>query len=196
MRHLGTRTLETKRLILRQFKIEDAVGMYKNWASDHEVTKYLKWKTHESIDESLQVISSLWLPSYKELNFYHWVIEVKDIGEPIGYIGVSNSDDFIKSVHIYYCIGKSWWYKGYASEALRRLVMFFFEEVKVNRIESRYDSQNPNSGKVLIKSGFRYEGTSRQSDWNNQGIYDAVNYAMLAEDYLSSNIQKSSVMIN
>ena len=43
MRHCGTQLLETERLILRRFEIGDAEAMYKNWASDSEVTKYLTW---------------------------------------------------------------------------------------------------------------------------------------------------------
>jgi aminoglycoside 6'-N-acetyltransferase I len=62
-------------------------------------------------------------------------------------------------------------------------VRFFFEDVGVNRIESRHDPRNPNSGKVMQKAGLRYEGTSLESDWNNQGICDAANYAILAKDY-------------
>ena len=41
MKHCGTQTIETERLILRQFKSEDADAMFKNWANDEEVTKYL-----------------------------------------------------------------------------------------------------------------------------------------------------------
>jgi ribosomal-protein-alanine N-acetyltransferase len=92
-------------------------------------------------------------------------------------------------VHIGYCLGKAWWHKGYTSEALIRLVQFFFEDVGVNRIESRHDPRNPNSGKVMQKAGLRYERTSIQSDWNNQVICDAANYAILAKDYfLKPNI--------
>ena len=46
MNHLGTVVLETTRLILRRFTIEDAEGMYRNWASEDEVTKFLTWPTH------------------------------------------------------------------------------------------------------------------------------------------------------
>ena len=45
-------TLETKRLILRPFTIEDAQEMFFGWASDPEVTKYLEWNTHENIEET------------------------------------------------------------------------------------------------------------------------------------------------
>ena len=58
-----------------------------------------------------------------------------------------------------------------------------FEEVGVNRIDSRHDPRNPHSGQVMAKCGMVYEGTHRQSDRNNQGICDAAWYAILKEDY-------------
>ena len=48
MNHIGTKTIETERLILRQFTVEDSQAMFENWASDDEVTKYLTWPTHTS----------------------------------------------------------------------------------------------------------------------------------------------------
>ena len=48
MQHCGTKRLETERLILRRYVSEDAAAVYKNWASDDEVTKYLTWPTHKS----------------------------------------------------------------------------------------------------------------------------------------------------
>lgn len=41
MNKAGTQRIETQRLILRRFKIDDAEEMYNIWASDPEVTRYL-----------------------------------------------------------------------------------------------------------------------------------------------------------
>ncbi|MDR1913745.1 MAG: GNAT family N-acetyltransferase [Clostridiales bacterium] len=57
--------------------------------------------------------------------------------------------------------------------------------IKVNRVEFRHDSQNPNFGGVIKKCGMVYEGTLRQSDVNNQGICDAVYYGILAREYFT-----------
>ena len=59
---------------------------------------------------------------------------------------------------------------------------FLFHEVGYERIESRHDPKNPNSGKVMMKCGMQYEGTHRMADWNNQGICDAAYYARLRTD--------------
>ena len=56
MNHLGTRELATARLTLRRFEIEDAENMYYNWASDPQVTKYLTWPAHESVEVTEQVL--------------------------------------------------------------------------------------------------------------------------------------------
>jgi RimJ/RimL family protein N-acetyltransferase len=84
--------------------------------------------------------------------------------------------------HIGYCIGRNWWHQGYTSEALQALLDFFFDEVGVNRVETRHDSRNPHSGGVMRKCGMHCEGVLRQSDWNNQGICDAVWYGILASE--------------
>ena len=48
MNHCGTVQLETDRLILRRFTVNDAESVFFNWASDDEVTRYLTWPTHQS----------------------------------------------------------------------------------------------------------------------------------------------------
>lgn len=182
MKHLGTKRLETERLILREFTIADADHMYENWSSDTEVTKHLMWPAHDSVHVSRDILND-WISNYKEVDFYQWAIVSKKLNEPIGTISIVGQNDLTQMVHVGYCIGRRWWGKGYTSEALGRLVKFFFEEVKINRIESRHDPRNPNSGKVMMKCGLKYEGTSRQSDWNNEGICDAAFYGILASDY-------------
>jgi ribosomal-protein-alanine N-acetyltransferase len=180
--HKGTVTLETERLILRRFTQGDADAMFRNWASDPEVTKFMMWQTHADVEVS-KTITNEWVSNYESDSYYQWAIVPKDFGEPIGSIAAVKVDDATKMVHIGYAIGKAWWRNGYTSEALTRLVKFFFEEVGVNRVESRHDPRNPNSGAVMMKAGLTFEGTLRQSDWNNQGICDAAYYAILAEDY-------------
>ncbi|NLF37623.1 MAG: GNAT family N-acetyltransferase [Clostridiaceae bacterium] len=183
MNHTGTVTLETERLILRRFELADADAMFNNWANDAEVTKYLTWPTHTDVSVSKAIISS-WLPLYNNPDHYSWAIVLKEINEPIGSIAVVKKCDDTKMIHIGYCIGRKWWHQGYTSEALAALIRYFFETVGVNRIESRHDPRNPNSGKVMMKCSLKYEGTLRQSDINNQeGFCDAAYYAALAEDY-------------
>lgn len=110
MRHCGTQLLETERLILRRFEIEDAQAMYTNWASDPDVTKYLTWPVHASADVSKTILKE-WISSYSKDNYYQWAIVFKENGtEPIGSIAAVHMNDDIDMVHIGYCLGKPWWH--------------------------------------------------------------------------------------
>ena len=83
MNHKGTIQLETERLILRRFTIDDAPVMFKNWASDPEVTKFMTWPTHKDVGVSRWVLDS-WIPSYEKDDYYVWAIILKENGdEPI-----------------------------------------------------------------------------------------------------------------
>ena len=181
MKHLGTKHLETDRLVLRPFAAEDAAAMYANWASDPEVTKFLTWPTHGSVEISAMVLAD-WISHYEEEDFYQWAIVLKELGQPIGSIGVVNEKDGLDCVEIGYCIGRNWWRQGIVTEALQAVVDFFFREVGANRVEAKHDVNNPNSGAVMRKCGMTFEGTLRQAGQNNQGICDLCIYAVLAED--------------
>ena len=181
MKHLGTKVLETERLILRRFEPADAPAMYNNWASDPEVTKFLMWPTHTDVKVSEAVLTT-WVRSYSDNAYYQWAIVPKDFGEPIGSMAVVDKNDDIAMFHIGYCIGRKWWGKGITAEALAAVMDYLFDEVGAERIESRHDPKNPNSGKVMIKCGMKFEGIHRRADYNNQGICDAAYYAILKDE--------------
>ena len=177
MNHIGTIELTTERLTLRRFELEDAASAYYNWTSDPEVTKYLTWPTHQSVEQTEQVIKEFWIANYDKKDFYEWAIELNEIEQPIGSISAVRVDDNIDAVEIGYCIGREFWHKGYTSEALKEVMRFFFEEVGAGRVSARHDVNNPNSGKVMQKCGMEYEGTMRRADRNNTGITDVAVYA-------------------
>ena len=61
----GTKTIETERLILRAFRAEDAEAMFRNWASDPEVTKFLTWPAHGDVSVTRHVLAD-WVGRYGE----------------------------------------------------------------------------------------------------------------------------------
>lgn len=182
MNHKGTTTIETVRLVLRRFMSEDSEAMFRNWVNDLEVTRYLTWQPHGSIDLTRKINLSD-VSKYENLSHYQWAIVLKSQNEPIGGINVVKIDEQCNSVEVAYRIGKEWWHQGFASEALSSVIKFLFEEVGVNRIGATYDTRNPNSGAVMRKCGMSYEGTLRKAGYNNQGIYDVGCYSILAEEY-------------
>ena len=97
MKHTGTITLETNRLILRRFELRDSNAMFKNWANDDDVTKYMSWQSHKNEDVTKQLLD-MWTKEYENINNYQWCIVLKETHEPIGSISLFNCKDDIKQV--------------------------------------------------------------------------------------------------
>lgn len=184
LKHKGTITIETERLILRRFTLQDAENMYKNWAADPLVTKYLSWKPHKDVDESRETIDNFWVKNYPSVEKYEWAIELKEIGEAIGSIALMNIDNVNDSGEVGYCIGKNYWNKGITTEAFLAIIRFGFSEVGFQRIVGRHHVNNPASGEVMKKCGLQYEGTLRKVSRNNLGeLVDCKIYSILKEEY-------------
>lgn len=182
MTHRGTLPIETERLRLRRFTAEDAEAVFYNIESDPDVTRYLRFEPHKSLDEAREAITAL-ADSYGNPSLYCWAIILKETGECIGSVGAAWQNERIGMIHTYYCIGKMWWGGGIVTEAYKAVIRYFFEEVGANRIEAYHDPRNPASGRVMQKCGLKYEGTLRGADYNNTGIVDAAVYGILREDY-------------
>lgn len=182
MKHLGTKPMETPRLVLRPFVREDAQAMFDNWASDPAVTKFLSWPTYRNVEDAHSILN-IWLESYGKPDFYQWAIVLKELEQPIGSISVVSFDDRVDTAEIGYCIGRSWWGQGIMPEALSAVIAYLFDEVDMQRIEAGHDPNNPASGAVLRKCGLQYEGILRKRIRSNQGITDVAWYSILKEEY-------------
>ncbi len=119
MNHLGTITLETQRLILRKTLEADYEPMFRNWANDERVTRYVTWAPYESAEQLKNTYHNYLLESQQKSDFYDWKIVLKDIDEPIGSIGAVGINEDIREVEIGYCLGYDWWHKGIMTEAFK-----------------------------------------------------------------------------
>lgn len=182
MNHMGTIKIETNRLILRRFTMKDVDAMYKNWASEDEVTKYLTWPTHTGVNVTYALLQE-WTQKYAEPDYYNWGIELNDTGELIGNIAAGKLDDEKESAFLGWCMGTRWWGQGIMPEAARAVLQYLLTEVGYNRIAAKHDRENTKSGRVMQKIGMTREGTFRASGKNNRGIVDEVYYAILREEY-------------
>ncbi len=190
LNHQGTKKLETERLILRRFKIEDYVEMYNNWACEDAVTKFLTWQTHTNQDVTKSVLAD-WIPKYENKDFYNWAIELKEENRLIGNISVVSLREETLSAILGYCMGSKWWGKEIMPEAGKAVLKYLFEEVGFNRIAANHDKNNPKSGRVMQKIGMTYEGTLRSAGFCNQGIIDDVRYSILKSEWdLNRQVQR------
>lgn len=156
LKHMGTNSIETLRLLLRRFNEYDAEDMYLNWAGDPEVVKFLPWGPH--LDPSVtQKRIREWMPRYEYDHYYNWAICLKNTNTAIGSISVEIQKDTDLSCEVGYCIGKEYWSRGIMTEALRAVMHYLFYEVGYRKITARHDVLNVASGRVMQKCGMKFD---------------------------------------
>ncbi len=181
MVHLGTQRLETNRLILRKFKLEDYIDMYNNWASDENALKYTTRSPMNDLNQSITMINT-YINEYNPLKYF-WAIELKETAEVIGNIAFHHLDERTNSVDLGYIIGTQFWNNGYVTEALKIALEFIFNDVGINRVTAYVAPENIGSIKVLEKNNFTYEGRMKQAGISTIGIIDLNIYRLLNEEY-------------
>ncbi len=179
--------ISTKRLLLRPFELSDAPSMFK-WASDEEVTRYLRFKTHATLSESQSVIKH-WLEEANSPYFFHWAIVHTATGDVIGSIGLHILNYTDRRGEIGYCLTKVMWNHGYASEALGAILCFGFEKANFNRLEACHSVTNPASGKVMQKAGMRWEAGPLVAYYKSSqsGFQDVMMYALTKQQWSEIN---------
>ena len=193
MTHKGTVMLETERLILRRFVIGDLEPMFYNCWSNFNVWKWTNYEPMNSIDDILvlnNIFTDYWFKKYENSDYYNWAIQLKSTGELIGRVrgGWKNGiDERIEQIELAYELGENWWNLGFMTEAVRKVISFFFKEIRFNRIYSSHAHENQASGRVMQKNEMIYEGTMRQAIKQNNCLYDKVNYGILLTDYKNIN---------
>lgn len=155
LNHLGTETIETERLILRQYVISDKDDMFHNWVTDSEVCKWWTWEPHKSMDITEQLLS-VWVCEYNNLSCYHWVIICRENNQAIGYVYLNDINETDLTANINYLVSRKYWNRGIATEASRAVLEFSFKKIGFETINSRHHEDNPASGKVMIKLGFSF----------------------------------------
>ena len=144
--------LETERLLLRKFTLDDAEEMFSNWASDPEVTEYLTWTPHTCIDTVRMIIND-WLIDYEDEKTVRYAIVEKESGTLMGSVDIV---EFVgEKPMIGYCMGKKFWGKGYMTEAGRALIDYLFS-LGYDALVICADSRNNRSLRVIEKLGFKY----------------------------------------
>ena len=184
MKFIGTKTLETDRLILRKVTAADAIKAYQNWCSNDNVARHVAWEKHKNVDET-QKLYSLWEEEYQDPKTFRWIVELKDNGEVIGTIDVSKKFLQFGTCEIGYCYGEKFWGQGYGTEALKRVMEYLFKEADADVVWAEHMTLNPASGKVMAKAGLKYETILHKRVNDKSGHKDdLIVYYLTKEDYL------------
>ncbi len=147
--------IETERLILRPFTMDDLEGVYE-MNLDEEVSRYTGDGGVVSREEIKRRITEDILGDYEKYGFGRMAVLLKDTDTFIGFAGLKYLDD-LDQVDLGYRFMSQYWGKGYATEAARVCVRYAFEVLKLNQIVAYALPQNTASIRVLEKLNFSYE---------------------------------------
>jgi ribosomal-protein-alanine N-acetyltransferase len=115
---------------------------------------------------------------------YSFLIFKNENAEFIGELNISNIQrGIIQSCSIGYWIAKKYEGLGMMSESLELVKSFIFHQLKLHRIEAACLPHNSPSLKVLLKNGFKIEGTARKLLKINNKWQDHTVFSYLYEDY-------------
>lgn len=174
-------TLQTERLILREFTMEDASDVQR-LAGDREVARTMRHIPHPYEAGMVKEWISTLRPAFNAGERLTFAMVLREEETLIGCIILRlNASD--ENAGLGYWIGKPYWGQGYCTEAARELVRYGFEDLGLHRIHANHFSENSASGEVLRKVGMSYEGT-RLEHYKRWGVYeDCVDYGLLARDW-------------
>ncbi len=145
--------IETERLFLRPFSMEDASDVFE-YANDEETTEYLTWMPHKTIKESEKIIQTIYIPT----NVY--CIELKTEHKCIGAFEPRNYND---ESSFGYVLNKKYWNHGYMSEVLKKMIDVFFENPKCTKVFGTHFLGNEASGAVMSKCGMKRIGIQNET---------------------------------
>ncbi|WP_026462299.1 GNAT family N-acetyltransferase [Adhaeribacter aquaticus] len=174
--------IDTSRLLLRGFVPEDA-PLVQKLAGDKDVAFNALNIPYPFPAES----AAVWISTHKKEFAQHksaiFAIETTSNQEFIGAVGLTTISEINNTAEMGYWLGKSYWNKGFASEAIAALIIFGFEEYKLNKIFATHLKRNAASGKVLMKNGFQVEGILRQHIKHFGKYEDLVHLGLLRQEY-------------
>lgn len=151
---MKTPILETERLMLRPFCMEDVDKVFKGWESDPEVSKYMFWSSHNDINKTTNWVKEE-ISKIEAADWYRWAIVLKETQNLLGTALIYMEEEYNK-FEIGYNLRQKAWGFGYTTEAMRKVIEFAREKLEIEEVIGRHAKENPSSGRVMEKLGFLY----------------------------------------
>ena len=161
--------IETERLILREFNINDYKEVYE-FGSNLEVQRYTGDKIIESLNDAKELIKNVWYKDYKKYGYGRWAVIYKPENKIIGFAGLKYLPEF-NETDIGFRFLPEYWGKGLASEASYEIIKYGFEKLGLEKIIGIALAENIGSCKVLKKIGLTfykiddYDGDGVEYNW-------------------------------
>lgn len=176
--------LFTNRLILREPRLSDTVDIYELCSTDN-ATRYVDWRPHQSKKESAAFIRYLKRQiALGEKNSYTWFVEEIASGKVIATVSLVESDSSGKIATVGYSLNVRFQHKGYATEAVKRVIKYLFNEKGFERIEAKVLPDNIPSVNLLNRVGMKKEAYLRKGVSVKGKLEDVLIFSILRDEYL------------
>jgi RimJ/RimL family protein N-acetyltransferase len=178
-----TERITTARLTLRPLESADWQAIH-TFASDPEVQRYISGAPL-SESETRNLVEML----------RGWEFERPPRARPFGFIQTAEnrligfgglywtSGHARWQAELGYTLHRDRWGQGYATEAAQAILRLGFTELRLHRIFAECHPDNTGSARVMQRLGMRYEGYLRETEWNGQGWWDMLHYAILDHEW-------------
>jgi len=178
--------LQGKNIYLSRYSLADIDTLNKA-ASHKDISRWMSEFPHPyNLKHAREFISrsrKKWLDKTE----YNFSIKLKGSDELIGGVSLVNVNNKQKMAELGYWLDKVHWGQGYISEAVKTILEYAFNQVKLHRVYARVFTPNLASARVLEKSGFRFEGHEIKSILKNGRWYDMYRFAILERDFKRKN---------
>jgi ribosomal-protein-alanine N-acetyltransferase len=152
-------TIETDRLLLRPYRLEDADDYARQIFSDADVMRFMnvegKVPQYPRIQAKSYIIERN--RQWDRLGYGAWVLEEKATGAFMGHVGLFMID-LTDVIEVGYALGKTFWGRGYATEAAREALRYGFDTLALEEIVAVAFPQNVGSLRVMEKLGMTAQG--------------------------------------
>lgn len=176
--------LETKHLILREMRPEDAEAIFRMYG-DEEVMRYRDVLAFTRLEEAQHFLETV-RARYERGEELHWGITLKGEDSVIGSCGYS----WHLGRHfgaLGYDLARLYWKQGIMTEAIGALLRFGFEVRNLHRVEARVRRGNEASTRLLRRLGFQEEGLLRECLFLNNAFYDVQVFSFLTSEYTKAD---------
>ncbi|VAW33498.1 hypothetical protein MNBD_CHLOROFLEXI01-151 [hydrothermal vent metagenome] len=177
--------LETERLVLRQFRLDDAdeTALFRLF-SDSRVTRFYNATTFTRPEQAKALLKRRY-DGFWQGRGIRWAITRKGNDELVGCCGFNAWNKKTKVGELGYELARPFWNQGLMTEAVKTVTAYGFSKLSLNRIEAWIMPKNRPSANLLIKVGFQSEGIQEGKGYWNGRFHDLELFSLLAEQWVN-----------
>jgi ribosomal-protein-alanine N-acetyltransferase len=165
---------------LREKRDSDVENFF-HYYSDPEVNKFILCEIPQDLEQARRELH-YWRGVFYQNDGIYFAIADKATDQMIGSIGLTSHNVYQSRVELSYDLAQRYWQKGIMTRAIKAVVKYAFEVLKVNRIEASVATYNVPSKNLLLKCGFTLEGTLRQHRYHRGRFVDVDFFSLIKSD--------------